>query len=427
MQALRFAAKNLTTLLLAVALAIAVWVSAVSENDPNERRIYPSPVTIDIIGQDPSLIITSEVPRQVTLTLNAPRSVWTRLVSERGLVSAVANLSGLGPGEHNVPIQVNVNLRAVQVEGKSPPSINVTLQQLATRTLPVALVVRGEPATGYQAGSVTLDPQNVTISGPEPLVARVSEVRATLDLSQVRDNVRQTLTLQPLDANSASINGVTLIPDKVTASVPVTQRGGFRNVVVKVVTTGQIVSGYRLTTISVFPPAVTVFSTDPNAVDALPGYVETTPINLDGVRDDIDTQVALNLPEGIDIVGDQTVNVQVGIAAIEGSITLSNMRVETVGMGAGLAAQTSPDRVDVILSGPLYLLDMLTPGMVRVQIDVTNMGAGTYQVVPTVQISQTDIRVESILPGTLEVTVFKATATPTPTRTPTPTPTPRVR
>ena len=36
-----------------------------------------------------------------------------------------------------------------------------------------------------------------------------------------------------------------------------------------------------------------------------------------GAHSDIDSQVTLNLPDGVTIVGSQTVNVQVGIAAIE--------------------------------------------------------------------------------------------------------------
>ena len=63
--------------------------------------------------------------------------------------------------------------------------------------------------------------------------------------------------------------------------------------VVKVASTGQVASGYRLTNISVFPPTVTVFSTNPSLVDRLPGFVETSPLDLTGVKDDIDIRLPL--------------------------------------------------------------------------------------------------------------------------------------
>jgi hypothetical protein len=130
------------------------------------------------------------------------------------------------------------------------------------------------------------------------------------------------------DQAGAQINDVTITPERITADLDIIQRGGYRNVVVKVVTSGQVASGYRLTNISVFPPAVTVFSTNPQAVERLPGFVETIPINLEGVKEDLEINATLNLPAGISLVDEQSVTVQVGIAAIEGSVTLSNMRVE---------------------------------------------------------------------------------------------------
>ena len=92
---------------------------------------------------------------------------------------------------------------------------------------------------------------------------------------------------------------------------------------VKVDTNGNIANGYRLTNISAYPPTVTVFSADPKLVDNLPGYVETAPINLAGMRDDKDIRVSLTLPPGVSIVGDQTVNVQIGVSTIESSVTLN--------------------------------------------------------------------------------------------------------
>ena len=44
--------ENLRLLLWALVLALAVWVAAVTSSDPNEVRVYPTPVNIQIVGQD---------------------------------------------------------------------------------------------------------------------------------------------------------------------------------------------------------------------------------------------------------------------------------------------------------------------------------------------------------------------------------------
>lgn len=68
----RWLATNLRTFLLAFALALAVWVTAVTSANPDETQAYPKPILIEYIGQDPSLIMSDTVPREVQITLRAP-------------------------------------------------------------------------------------------------------------------------------------------------------------------------------------------------------------------------------------------------------------------------------------------------------------------------------------------------------------------
>jgi YbbR domain-containing protein len=124
------------------------------------------------------------------------------------------------------------------------------------------------------------------------------------------------------------------------------------------------------------------------------------------------------------VVGEQTVQVQVGIAAIEGSLSLSGIQIEVIGLAPGLEAHISPALVDVILTGPLPLLDKLTPGDVKFVVDLTGLEIGTHQATPQAQIMINEIRVQSLNPGTIEVIISQGGGTPAPTSTPTPTPTP---
>ena len=157
---------------------------------------------------------------------------------------------------------------------------------------------------------------------------------------------------------------------------------------------------------------MTVFSSDLQAISSLPGYVETMPFDLTDLKDDLDISLPLNLPEGVSVVGDQTVLVRVGIAAIQSSLPLANQEITIVGLAPNLAATLSPETIDLILSGPLPLLDALKAGDVTISIDVTGLGRGVYQLEPKIEISIAEIKVESVLPGTIEVLI---TFAPTPT------------
>lgn len=410
---IRWISGNYRTFLWALALAIAVWVSAVTSADPDETRALPSTVSIQVKGLDPSLVINSEIPSTVEMTLRAPRSVWNMLTADPQLVQAILDLSGLSSGEHNLDLQIQIDARPVKVISVAPQTIALKLEPLSTKTLSIGLNLSGQPAIGYIVGDASLEPLAVVIAGPKSQVQKALRAQIDVDVSDIRENFDQTLSIQIVDANDQKVEGVSVSPELIHVSLPISQQGGYRDVAVKVTVNGRVASGYRLTDISVFPPIVTVFAGDPQLVHDLPGVVETQSLNLQNAQEDINTQLALNLPEGISVVGEQTVLIQAGISPIESSVTLAGEKVEIIGIGAGLIAQASPALVDVILSGPLPLLDKLTRQGVKVIVDLSGLGIGTHQVIPKVEILISDIVVESILPNTIEV-VISSNSTPSP-------------
>src|SRR5258705_8007698 len=137
---MRWFAKNIRTFLLALVLATAVWISAVTSADPDVVRIYPNKIPLDIIGKDPSLIISGNIPSNVEVTLRAPSSIWEQLNSQENSIQATLDLSGLSAGPHTVNIQLRVNVRPpYQIVLKNPTTVSINLEPIATHTLPVDL------------------------------------------------------------------------------------------------------------------------------------------------------------------------------------------------------------------------------------------------------------------------------------------------
>jgi YbbR domain-containing protein len=408
-------ANNLRLLLWAFALALAVWVAAVISSDPDQVRVYPTPVNIQIVGQASGLIITGDVPHQVQITMRAPRSVWDQLVARPDSVRAVLDLSGLKQGEHQLNLQTQVDERPVRIVQVSPDSITVTLEPLVAQTFPLNVDITGQPAVGYQAGNPTVDVEQVVVTGAQSLVSRVKRVSISVNLGGAREGISSPASITAYDETNQAVNGINLQPETAHVTLSISQQSGFRDMAVKVVVHGQVANGYRLDNISVFPPVVTVYSSDPALVSALPGVVETKPLNLQNINNNINTQLGLNLPSGVSVIGDPNVSIQADISAIESSLTLSGEKVEVTGLASDMSAQISPATVDVIISGPLPLLNTLTHQDVLITVDATGLSEGTHQLTPNVQILISNLQVESILPGTVEVTLA-----PNPNPTPTP-------
>ena len=405
--------ENLRLFLWAFVMALAVWVAAVTSSDPNEVRVYPTPINIQIVGQDSGLIISKDIPHQVQITLRAPRSVWDQLSARPDSVRAILDLSGLSQGKHTMNLQIQVDERPVQIVKVNPTSIALTLEPLVKQTFPLYVNDIGQPAVGYQAGNPTLDVEQVAVSGAQSLVSRVKRVGISVNLSGARQGISSSANVIAYDDANLAISGVNIQPQIVHIMIPISQQSGFRDLAVKVVVHGQVANGYRLDNISVFPPVVTVYSSDPALIASLPGVVETQPLDLRNMSNNINTQLGLNLPSEVSAIGDPNVSIEADISAIQSSLTLSNEKVEVTSLPSNLNAQISPATVDVIISGPLPLLDTLTHQDVRILVDVTGLGEGVHQLTPTVQMLISNLQVESILPGTVEVTLA-----PNPTPTP---------
>lgn len=423
MKFLRWFVVNLGTLLLAFSLALVVWVTAVVSADPNEEVKF-RPVSIDRVGQSADLLLVGEMPSQVRLTLRAPRSIWEKLNNDPSLVHAWVDLSGLNAGEHTLPIKVRVDASPIRLLEAEPKEVKLRLEPLVSQELPIQLVVEGDLPLGYKKGSPLLDPVQAVVSGPESMVSQVVQVRASLDIVGNVETFREFVSIEAVDESGSIVSGVLVTPKRVEVMQPISLLGGFKNVVVRVLTKGQVVNGYRLTNISVSPPTVTVFSDDPHLIAALPGYVDTLPVDLANLTDDIEINVGLNLEEGITLVREPSVLVQVSVAAIEGSMTLT-LPVEVIGLSPEVSASIAPATVDVIIAGPLNILDVLNPASFRVVLDLTGLPPGVYQRSPIVDLFPDQVRIQTTLPETVEVTITESsTPTPVQTQETTATPTP---
>ncbi len=414
---LRWLGKNLSTFVLALLMAIGVWVAAVNEADPNEVSTYPTPIQLEIVGQNTDLLITEQTSEQIKLTLRAPHSIWQQLTADEDSILALVDLSGYTAGEYIITPQIQIGLEPVKIVSVSPATIKFTLEELVSKTVPVNIQINGEPSIGYQAGMQSFTPNEVTVSGPTSLVERVVSAEASFDLSDVRESVDEQLSLRFVDEFNQKVEGITASAENVRLLIPISQQGGYRDVAVKVLVEGQVANLHRLTNISVFPPVVTLYSSDPELVTELPGVVETEALDINGIDDDISARLTLNLPENVVVIGDQTVLVTASVEAILGSQTISDKPLEVINLAPDLNATLSSLTVDAILSGPLPDLDALNDTDLRVFVDLEGLGIGTYQLTPQIEILNNAITLESILPESIEVVISEA-----PLETPTPVP-----
>jgi YbbR domain-containing protein len=414
---LRWLWSNLGSLLLAFILALAVWIVAVTNADPTETREL-GPISIEYTGLRQGLLRVGEPPPTAGIvTVRAPLSVWEQIGSQN--VALVVHLEGLEEGTHELAVETSVDVQPAQVSQWDPESISLTLERAATASLDIEVVAVGEPQLGFRTTSVSVSPEKAIILGPLSQVDQVTSIIATVNVLERRENFEVEVPLAAVDDSGNIIESVELDPDTTQVIVAIEPRERFRLVSVVPNLEGEeqlADGGYRLTDVSVTPEVITVFSSDPTALEGLPGFVLTSPFDLSGATGDLERRLSLDLPDGVSPVEDQGVLVKVSISPVEGTITVNRL-VEIRGLTDGLFAALSPDAVEIILNGPLPTLNSLQLEDVRVIVDLLDLDVGVHQIPALIIIAPTDVENEPVFPSTIEITI---SADPPPTPTPPP-------
>ncbi|MBC7870950.1 MAG: hypothetical protein H7Y09_08935 [Chitinophagaceae bacterium] len=400
---------NLFWFAASLALALMVWIVATMQADPISERAF-SGIAVQI-EPDTGLLIVGTPPRPVTVLVRAQQSVLSLLTSQD--ITVHADLAGKGPGTYAVELDVQVARRAVA--DTRPRQTSVTLEEIQSRLVEVRPNITLEPPLGFQREAPTFSASQVLVSGASSQVQRVVAVRVTSDLSQQRTTLQEDAQVIAIDAEGNSITDVTLEPQSVRVTVPITRREDVREVsITPNIDTGSLADGYIITSLGYEPQTVFVSGN----LTQIPDSLFTQRISLANRTQDFEITVPVVLPgAGLLILGQQDVIVSVGISALTITRQFENIPVAIIGLAEGLEAQPVTTQVTVLITGPQAELQLLEPEDLQVVLDLNSLLADTYELTPVVSNSQGPLDLEnvSVLPATIGVTIVDPTqSVPTP-------------
>jgi YbbR domain-containing protein len=157
--------RSPVNVVVAVVLACLVWyASALDRRERISERQLDTAVTLVNVPAD--MVITSEVPRFLSLRVRGPLSRLRSLDPVQ--TGVVIDLRGAGEGQrdfavetHNVVVPAGVEVLAV-----SPSQVPLRLERLGRRRVPVRARVVGEPTAGLAVGRVLAEPATAMLTGP---------------------------------------------------------------------------------------------------------------------------------------------------------------------------------------------------------------------------------------------------------------------
>jgi len=184
--------RNLGLKVLSVILAAGVWLYVNSQGQVTVN--FSVPIEPVHLGADLVLGEMDQDAAQVRLT--GRENVLARISARHlhaylDLATAVAGEQWipLGPGDVQVP-------ELVEVTRVTPHQVRARLERRMTRTLPITADVVGQPGPGVRVVTVTVEPPEIALSGPESAFYGLNRLTTQpVDIGGIIDTVRREARL----------------------------------------------------------------------------------------------------------------------------------------------------------------------------------------------------------------------------------------
>lgn len=407
--------KNIAIKVLSLMFAILLWgYVLMTQNPPRVKTVTDVTVSIEGEADLTTRKLTLRGDRAALLEDVSVR-VRTELTSYADIsaddITASINLSRItSTGKHTV--RIHAKSSSGDVVSVSPSEIEVEIDTLTTRNIPIEIHEEGELPEGYWAGDVQLDSATVLLEGPGTDLAKIVKAVGTIDLTNRTESLNQSIMLALYDKEGNVVESSILFGGMPTV---VAKQEILPSKLVPIDVDGAIIGREELPeNFEIASYGTSLESTlvrivgDADVIQKIES-LSLEPVDVTGCTESIQQELAINVPEGVRIIGADSVNLQVTIREKTAVLELTELPIEIVGLARKQTATLSQELANVTFSGRVSLLAGITRGDVKVYADVTGLAAGTHDVKLALQIDgedvPSDLQYEFTTDETIQVTI----------------------
>lgn len=355
--------------------ALALWVAVTDAENPMQDQEFGAAIRIQAINVPEGLAVRSITPDAVRVEVRATEDDFARLTNAS--FRATVDMTGIREGETERVVFVDVvDVDDVEVVSINSATVAVTLENAATKTVPVRVNRIGGSQAGYVVTEEDTNPDQVTVTGAASLIALVESVAADINLTGVRSNIQQQYNLTARDGTGADVRRIVITPR--TAEVRLTIQQQDTYIVLPVVPRleGSTPPGYRITGVQTDPS--TIVANGPEGQLRGLSLVDTEPIDIDGANVSLVREVRLQVPDGVQVSREVvTLAITIEPEVVERVITVAP-RVENT--PAGLNANVLTSSVAIRVRGEMLTLNDLPAGAVQAVVNAEGLAEGEHMV-----------------------------------------------
>jgi YbbR domain-containing protein len=382
---LKILSNNWGFKILALALAIVIWLVIVNIEDPEKSRVMTVPVSVEneqyLTDQGYSYEIDGR--SEVSFTVSGARTIIEDL-SESDF-KATADLSEINEDMDSVPIQITVTrFNSGLTLQKRTQYLDVKVEKIISKDFEIQVEEKGTAPENRNVSIVSVNPLTVTVTGPESIVSPITEAKVTIDISGSNDDFSRNgeITLWDESGKQVEDSQITLSDRQTTVQFSVDAR---KDVALTAKTSGTPEEGYQVTAIECTPEKTTVAGPD-DALSALTG-IELTSDDLD-VTDknesfEVELPITNALPSGIILAEGAPSKTMVKVTIepyITKELTISTGQITVKGLEDGYSLTFDDDEVDIVLKGREEDITDIEAEDVTGFVDVSSLKSGNQSV-----------------------------------------------
>lgn len=377
--------ENLLLKLVSLIFATIIWLLVVNINNPNQSRNFTSNVEIinaQVLSSQGKYYTIPEGTNSVTFRVTAPRSVIEKLSGDD--FRAVADMNKL-EDDSRIPIEISaVNYTSSISISNRVLYLYVDVGEEMEEKFVVGAFATGTPANGFIVDSVSVDPNIITIRGPESIVSEIDTVRAYCDVSGMNNYISENVVPQLFDKNDEKIDATKLTLSQSTVNIGVS----FANVKeVPITLEGEAILGgdVEVTEVLITPNKARIKGDSSILNDITEIVIPKSVIDLETVTGDISTTVDISryLPEGVNLTTDTEPEVKVEIHTSAQSTVTKEMLTENItvrNLDDNKSYEFELEKIPVELTGLPSVVEGITEKDLYGQVDATGLNIGEHTV-----------------------------------------------
>ena len=296
--------RNLPAKILALFVAIILWVVVMNDQNPSIEGSFTVPVAVVNAPEGYKITKSDE---DVKIKVRGPRSLFVTATADD--FRAYVDLDGAQDGKQDCKVQTALPQGFELVE-VAPETVSFDLDKIIQKQMRAEVIVTGASAPGTTVAKVTQASSLVTIEGPESAVGTVVRVVGYVGLSGNSADFELQVPLTAINADGREVQGVKVVPSATEVSVSLARGLTKKIVTIHPVLQENLPKDYELGDVRTDPIKIEVAG-DSKTIENL-SSIDTEPIDLSKLTATKKMTVKLALPDGITVTS-REVNVSIEV------------------------------------------------------------------------------------------------------------------